>query len=137
MTEFYVQGDKEREIGVQVSFGCDRENPIPEEKMQAGFIIGIVRPVFIALSRIPKVSLAHCIDQLDRNLKVWQDIIQESEAKAQSQSQPTTSESDLSPRSQLSPPIPTQTLISHVLHFTGEAEPQSEPQIASPTLPPS
>ncbi|OQS05045.1 hypothetical protein THRCLA_02779 [Thraustotheca clavata] len=73
MTEFYAQGDKERELGLPVSFGCDRINPIPEAKMQAGFIIGIVRPVFETLAKVPKVSLKHCLDQVERNLGHWQD----------------------------------------------------------------
>ncbi|CAK4783330.1 unnamed protein product [Aphanomyces euteiches] len=73
MTEFYAQGDQERALTLPISFGCDRLNPIPEAKMQAGFIMGIVKPVFQTLSKVPKVSLKHCLDQLDRNLKVWQD----------------------------------------------------------------
>ncbi|RHZ24892.1 hypothetical protein DYB31_012449, partial [Aphanomyces astaci] len=73
MTEFYAQGDHERRLALPMSFGCDRHNPIPQAKMQAGFILGIVRPVFHTLSRVPKVHLKHCLDQLDRNLKVWQD----------------------------------------------------------------
>ncbi|KAF0719697.1 Aste57867_863 [Aphanomyces stellatus] len=73
MAEFYAQGDQERELKLPISFGCDRLNPIPEAKMQAGFIMGIVKPVFKTLSEVPKVSLKHCLDQLDRNLKIWQD----------------------------------------------------------------
>ncbi|OQR84992.1 hypothetical protein ACHHYP_12465 [Achlya hypogyna] len=73
MEEFYAQGDNERELGLPVSFGCDRVNPIPEAKMQAGFIIGIVRPVFETLAKVPKVSLKHCLDQVERNLAHWQD----------------------------------------------------------------
>ncbi|RHY31972.1 hypothetical protein DYB32_002988 [Aphanomyces invadans] len=73
MTEFYAQGDQERALTLPISFGCDRQNPIPQAKMQAGFILGIVKPVFQTLSRVPKVDLKNCLDQLDRNLNVWQD----------------------------------------------------------------
>ncbi|KAH7468470.1 hypothetical protein KRP22_012071 [Phytophthora ramorum] len=73
--EFYQQGDKERELLLPVSIGYDREQPIPLEKMQAGFIIGIVRPLFSSLSRLPSARLAHCMAQLDANLAHWQDEI--------------------------------------------------------------
>jgi len=66
--EFYQQGDKERELLLPVSVGYDREQPIPLEKMQAGFIIGIVRPLFLSLSHLPSA-------RLDANLAHWQDEI--------------------------------------------------------------
>ncbi|CAH0484499.1 unnamed protein product [Peronospora farinosa] len=73
--EFYQQGDKERELLLPVSIGYDREQPIPLEKMQAGFIIGIVRPLFLSLSLLPSARLGHCMAQLDANLSHWQDEI--------------------------------------------------------------
>ncbi|POM72286.1 3'5'-cyclic nucleotide phosphodiesterase domain containing hypothetical protein [Phytophthora palmivora] len=73
--EFYQQGDKERELMLPVSVGYDREQPIPLEKMQAGFIIGIVRPLFLSLSLLPTARLGHCMAQLDANLTHWQNEI--------------------------------------------------------------
>ena len=73
--EFYQQGDKERELLLPVSIGYDREQPIPLEKMQAGFIIGIVRPLFLSLSLLPNARLGHCMAQLDANLSHWQEEI--------------------------------------------------------------
>ncbi|KAG7378293.1 hypothetical protein PHYPSEUDO_010281 [Phytophthora pseudosyringae] len=73
--EFYQQGDKERELLLPVSIGYDREQPIPLEKMQAGFIIGIVRPLFLSLSLVPSACLGHCMAQLDANLAHWQEEI--------------------------------------------------------------
>ena len=75
MREFYDQGDLERANGIAISVGFDRTQPIAEEKMQAGFIIGIVRPVYKALAKLPKVSLGQCIKQLDANLAHWQHIV--------------------------------------------------------------
>ncbi|GLD98112.1 hypothetical protein PINS_up006809 [Pythium insidiosum] len=72
LNEFYQQGDRERQLGLPVSIGCDRENPLPLEKMQAGFILGIVRPLFGALSQVPHAQLGHCVRQLDENLTHWQ-----------------------------------------------------------------
>ena len=76
MLEFYLQGDRERELHLPVSAGCDRGHPIPLEKMQAGFIIGVVRPLFHVLGQLPGVDLGHCVRQLDDNLAHWQQEIQ-------------------------------------------------------------
>ncbi|TDH66040.1 hypothetical protein CCR75_004887 [Bremia lactucae] len=73
MQEFYQQGDKERELLLPVSIGYDRKQPIRLEKMQAGFIIGIVRPLVFTLGQLPNARLDHCMVQLDANLTHWQD----------------------------------------------------------------
>lgn len=80
--EFYQQGDKERELLLPVSIGYDREQPIPLEKMQAGFIIGIVRPLFLTLSNLPSARLDHCMAQLDANLMHWQDEINRNKSQS-------------------------------------------------------
>lgn len=71
MEEFYDQGDEEIQQSMNISIGFNRNEPIPEPKMQAGFIIGIVKPVYLALSNTPKVSLDQCLRQLDENLAHW------------------------------------------------------------------
>jgi cAMP-specific phosphodiesterase 4 len=81
LVEFYQQGDKERELELPVSIGYDRENPIPLEKMQAGFILGIVRPLFTVFCRLPGAQLGHCLTQLDENLAYWQSEISRSQAE--------------------------------------------------------
>ena len=43
MEEFYLQGDKESELGLQISFLCDR-NSVSIEQGQIGFISGVVAP---------------------------------------------------------------------------------------------
>ncbi|RLN10218.1 hypothetical protein BBJ28_00010393 [Nothophytophthora sp. Chile5] len=78
--EFYQQGDKERELLLPVSIGYDREQPIPLEKMQAGFIIGIVRPLFLALSHLPRAQLTMCMVRLDDNLNHWQNEINQKQS---------------------------------------------------------
>uniref|UniRef100_M4BXW4 PDEase domain-containing protein n=1 Tax=Hyaloperonospora arabidopsidis (strain Emoy2) TaxID=559515 RepID=M4BXW4_HYAAE len=78
--EFYQQGDKERELLLPVSIGYDRKQPIPLEKMQAGFIIGIVRPLILSLSLLPSARLHHCVEQLDANLGHWQRQIYETQS---------------------------------------------------------
>lgn len=75
LEEFYAQGDIEKESMMQVSIGFDRENPIPKNKMQAGFIIGIVRPVYLALDKIPNTKFDECLTNLNQNLGHWQENI--------------------------------------------------------------
>lgn len=45
MTEFFQQGDMEREYKIPISHGMDRHNPIPLPKFQIGFIQALVRPL--------------------------------------------------------------------------------------------
>lgn len=75
MSEFYDQGDAEREAGLKISIGFDRNKPIPEAKMQAGFIIGIVRPVYQALARVPGTDFSAPMHHLDANLSHYQQQI--------------------------------------------------------------
>jgi hypothetical protein len=63
--EFFVQEDREWELGLTMSAGY------PMEKMQAGFIIRIVRPLF-ALCQFPNAQFSHCMKQLHENLLHWQ-----------------------------------------------------------------
>jgi hypothetical protein len=72
LDEFYAQGDKERQRGMPISFGCDRENVIPEEKFQAGFIVALVRPLYREFSNIPGVCIDVALEQLETNLAHWQ-----------------------------------------------------------------
>ena len=49
MNEFYLQGDKEKNLGIPVSFLCDRNTTsIPQG--QIGFIEGVVFPFFDTFS---------------------------------------------------------------------------------------
>lgn len=45
MTEFFTQGDVEREIGLPITKNCDRET-VSVGACQVGFISFLVRPVF-------------------------------------------------------------------------------------------
>ena len=72
LDEFYAQGDKERQRGMPISFGCDRENIIPEEKFQAGFIVALVRPLYREFSKVPGVCIDDALEQLEVNLSHWQ-----------------------------------------------------------------
>ena len=51
MNEFYLQGDKEKALGIPVSFLCDRETTSISQG-QIGFIEGVVFPFFDCFSKL-------------------------------------------------------------------------------------
>jgi hypothetical protein len=57
ITEFYAQGDRERELGLPVTPMLDRSKPTPLPKFQAGFINAIVLPLYKELHRIDGVNV--------------------------------------------------------------------------------
>ena len=68
--EFWIQGDKEKSMKLQVSFLCDRENyNIP--KSQVGFIKGFIIPTFDCLVNVFP-SLKYTLDNAKINLNRWQ-----------------------------------------------------------------
>ena len=85
------QGDKEKKLGLPVISINDRDNPIPlvrlacsqlcllapynsecqsQENMQAGFIHGLVMPLYKKVRSIPVVDCEEPFAQLEANLKV-------------------------------------------------------------------
>jgi hypothetical protein len=74
MTEFYAQGDEERDLGMPVSAmpQCDRTKP-QLAGGQIGFIMFVVKPIFAGLvDYFP--SLQATIDNLDSNTEFWKAI---------------------------------------------------------------
>ena len=71
MNEFYLQGDKEKELGLPVSFLCDRDTTtIPQG--QLGFIEGVVSHFFSTINEIFP-GLQFCIDNLNENKKKFKE----------------------------------------------------------------
>ena len=67
--EFWMQGDKEKEKGLPISFLCDRNN-IDIPSSQIGFLKGFILPSFNCLiDMFP--SLQFTIDNAEDNLKQW------------------------------------------------------------------
>merc|ERR1711902_132815 len=64
-TEFYNQGDKEKEMGLPISEICDRNNP-KREAASIGFGNFIVKPLFVALQPFFKICDLALIT-LDKN----------------------------------------------------------------------
>mmetsp|Transcript_32872 Transcript_32872/g.53118 ORF Transcript_32872/g.53118 Transcript_32872/m.53118 type:complete len:140 (-) Transcript_32872:110-529(-) len=72
MREFYEQGDEERSLGLPVSMGYDRDNPIPRPKFQQGFINYIVLPLYSTFGAFPGIQIEPCMSQLNQNLEQLQ-----------------------------------------------------------------
>lgn len=67
--EFFQQGDKERELGLSISFLMDRTTT-NVAKAQDGFIKNLIRPAFVHLEKLlPALSLN--IKYMDENLEKW------------------------------------------------------------------
>merc|ERR550537_1461585 len=73
LTEFFNQGEKEKEFGLPVSNFMDRETT-NIAKCQIGFINVLVHPLFVALlDFLP--SMQPCIDNLMKNRMFWEDNV--------------------------------------------------------------
>ena len=69
MNEFYLQGDRERELGLPISHLCDRYSVVIS-KSQVGFIDLFIEPTFSNLLIVlPKVQ--HNLDVLEGNRQKW------------------------------------------------------------------
>jgi len=73
MTEFWIQGDREKELGLPISFLCDRDTTtIP--KAQIGFIDGIVFPFMNFLVNI-FTDLEFLMDNINKNKEEYKKLI--------------------------------------------------------------
>jgi len=71
MEEFYAQGDRERRLGLPVSYAFDRTNPVPMTKFQLSFMNIIVKPLYIAFHAWPGIDITECLLALEANLNTW------------------------------------------------------------------
>ena len=73
--EFFLQGDKERELGLPLTFQFDRHS-INLANMQMGFIKGVVLPYFSPLaSAFPGLEV--CLQNLKANERRWSERVEE------------------------------------------------------------
>eukprot|EP01138_Halocafeteria_seosinensis_P005324 gb/GECG01005443.1/.p1 GENE.gb/GECG01005443.1/~~gb/GECG01005443.1/.p1 ORF type:complete len:746 (+),score=71.57 gb/GECG01005443.1/:1-2238(+) len=84
LTEYYRQGDMERERGLEVTPMLDREHPIPLPKFQMGFLKAIVFPLFEELGRVPTVDVSEPLNYLQNNMDEWQRRLNESSESSRS-----------------------------------------------------
>lgn len=72
LDEFYRQGDKEKELGLPYSQGCER-NAQTKEQSQIGFINFIILPSYKLLGEIiPRVE-KEIVPEIEHNLNFWKE----------------------------------------------------------------
>lgn len=74
MEEFFQQGDKERENGMDISPMCDRHNATIE-KSQVGFIDYIVHPLWETWADLVHPDAQDILDMLEENRDYYQSAI--------------------------------------------------------------
>ncbi|XP_076343668.1 3',5'-cyclic-AMP phosphodiesterase 4C-like isoform X2 [Tachypleus tridentatus] len=74
MEEFFQQGDKEKEQGLDISPMCDRDN-VSVEKTQVGFIDYIVHPLWETWADLVYPDAQKLLDNLEENRDWYQSMI--------------------------------------------------------------
>lgn len=74
MEEFFQQGDKEKESGMDISPMCDRQNATIE-KSQVGFIDYIVHPLWETWADLVHPDAQDILDTLEENRDYYQGLI--------------------------------------------------------------
>ena len=73
--EFFQQGDAEKELGLEVSFLCDRDT-VEIPKSQVGFINFAIMPLFMVLvEKIPEMD--PMIKNINENRSKWEELVRE------------------------------------------------------------
>ncbi|XP_075158541.1 3',5'-cyclic-AMP phosphodiesterase-like isoform X2 [Haematobia irritans] len=86
MEEFFLQGDKERESGMDISPMCDRYNSTIE-KSQVGFIDYIVHPLWETWADLVHPDAQDILDTLEENRDYYQSMIPPSPPPSQADEQ--------------------------------------------------
>lgn len=68
--EFFEQGDKERTMGLPISFLCDRKTVVIPET-QPAFIKFLVKPTFLVVEAISPIARKY-INRMDKNLEYFE-----------------------------------------------------------------
>eukprot|EP00484_Ammonia_sp_Unknown_P022062 CAMPEP_0197037336 /NCGR_PEP_ID=MMETSP1384-20130603/14573_1 /TAXON_ID=29189 /ORGANISM="Ammonia sp." /LENGTH=423 /DNA_ID=CAMNT_0042467623 /DNA_START=79 /DNA_END=1350 /DNA_ORIENTATION=- len=101
--EFFDQGDVMKQLGLEVSAGCDREKT-DAIKNQGGFVMFCVKPLTALLHELI-AELDWCLKNVDANTQKWNELKQAQEEEAQKQAEdalkadndsPSTTQSNLS-----------------------------------------
>ena len=71
MTEFWLQGDRERSLGIPISAFMDRKQPAVAQ-CQMGFINVLVKPLFVEWRKLLGDIAQPAIDCMASNLAMWE-----------------------------------------------------------------
>ncbi|KAL5106127.1 cAMP-specific 3'5'-cyclic phosphodiesterase isoform F [Taenia crassiceps] len=90
MEEFFKQGDKEKELGIEVSAMCDRDSVVVD-KAQIGFIDFVIHPLWDTWCDLIHPAGEHILEALDANRDIIlnQSPFKEFETQAKRQVEPT------------------------------------------------
>ena len=77
--EFWLQGDKEKSLGINISYLCDR-NKVNVPKDQVGFLNGVILPTFDILTQLFP-GLNYTMENIMNNIKEWQKLADENRKK--------------------------------------------------------
>ncbi|XP_037938267.1 cAMP-specific 3',5'-cyclic phosphodiesterase isoform X2 [Teleopsis dalmanni] len=88
MEEFFLQGDKERDAGMDISPMCDRHNATIE-KSQVGFIDYIVHPLWETWADLVHPDAQDILDTLEENRDYYQSMIPPSPPPSAADEQPS------------------------------------------------
>uniref|UniRef100_A0AC34RG77 PDEase domain-containing protein n=1 Tax=Panagrolaimus sp. JU765 TaxID=591449 RepID=A0AC34RG77_9BILA len=110
LEEYWRQGDKEKELGLEVSPMCDRGN-VTIEKSQVGFIDYIVHPLFETWADLVYPDAQTILDQLEENRQWYLARIPE---------EPETARSDNGKIQKTPKLVASEDLESPTLFQTGE-----------------
>uniref|UniRef100_A0A0N5AZB7 3',5'-cyclic-AMP phosphodiesterase n=1 Tax=Syphacia muris TaxID=451379 RepID=A0A0N5AZB7_9BILA len=89
MEEYWRQGDREKDLGLELSPMCDRYN-VTLEKSQVGFIDFIVHPIFETWADLVVPHAQHILDQLEINREWYQERIPEEQQDARNDNESNT-----------------------------------------------
>merc|ERR1712176_1657334 len=79
LDEFFKQGDRERELGRQISPLCDRQT-VSKPGSQIGFINFLVKPFFMTVNEI--CDLPDPLELVAENKDYWEDVQNREKAAA-------------------------------------------------------
>jgi hypothetical protein len=71
LQEFFNQGDREKDMGLPVSYLCDRDQVVVG-KSQTGFIDVIVKPTFEAVAVLAH-EIHHNVKNIETNRRNWEE----------------------------------------------------------------
>ncbi|XP_075889273.1 3',5'-cyclic-AMP phosphodiesterase 4D isoform X2 [Nelusetta ayraudi] len=114
MEEFFSQGDRERERGMEISAMCDKHNA-SVEKNQVGFIDYIVHPLWESWADLVNPDAQDILDTLEDNREWYQSTIPQSPS-------PTPDESEESSR----PPGADKFQFELTLEEAGESDTEKD-----------
>ncbi|XP_061739387.1 cAMP-specific 3',5'-cyclic phosphodiesterase 4D-like isoform X3 [Nerophis ophidion] len=121
MVEFFTQGDRERDKGMEISPMCDKHNA-SIEKSQVGFIDYVVHPLWETWADLVHPDAQDILDTLEDNREWYQSMI----PRSPSPSSPEPSHTDVRPGGTAVGPNPATGLSGDKFQFELTLEEEEE-----------